>query len=144
MLWAAVALCFFGFLRAEEVIVPADGGYDPRAHLSFTDISVDSVKKPATLKVGIKSIEDGPVPDRPGHICQAYVLTSSSCAVLSRHQRFKCGPTLHLDRRSTPVNRVRQALSLSGVNCTHYSGHSFRSGRERDQGHDKSSGMLEE
>ena len=36
MLWAAVTLCFFGFLRAWENTVPADRGYDPGAHLSFT------------------------------------------------------------------------------------------------------------
>ena len=40
MLWAAIYLCFYGFLRAGEAVVPyaSDGGFDPSQHLVFDDI----------------------------------------------------------------------------------------------------------
>ncbi len=34
MLWAAVTMCFCGFLRSGEVVVPSQSGYDPTCHLS--------------------------------------------------------------------------------------------------------------
>ena len=34
MLWAAATMCFFGFLRVGEVVVPSDSAFDPTVHLS--------------------------------------------------------------------------------------------------------------
>ena len=41
MLWAASCMCFFGFLRAGEVVAPDDSSYDPAVHLSHGDVKVD-------------------------------------------------------------------------------------------------------
>ena len=41
VLWAAAALCFFGFLRSGERTMPSESAYDEGAHLNFQDISVD-------------------------------------------------------------------------------------------------------
>ena len=34
MLWAAACMCFLGFLRMGEVVVPSTAAYDPDVHLS--------------------------------------------------------------------------------------------------------------
>ena len=51
MLWAACCLCFFGFLRAGEITVPSERAYDKGEHLNVSDILVDSVTNPTTMKV---------------------------------------------------------------------------------------------
>ena len=60
MLWAAVCLCFFGFLRSGEVVVPSDSGFDPTVHLCFEDISVDSCVAPASIQVFLKASKTDP------------------------------------------------------------------------------------
>ena len=60
MLWAAATLCFFGFLRAGEITVPPDKGYDPTAHLSFSDIAVDNMANPSIMQVQIKASKTDP------------------------------------------------------------------------------------
>ena len=48
-------MCFFGFLRKREVVVPSDTGYDPAVHLSYGDVNVDEVHKPSYVEVTINS-----------------------------------------------------------------------------------------
>ena len=38
MLWAAACMCFFGFLRSGEVVVPSQSTYDGAVHLSVGDV----------------------------------------------------------------------------------------------------------
>ena len=54
MLWAAVCLGFFGFLRSGEMTVPSDTGYNPAVHLSRCDIAVNDVMKPTVIRVTLK------------------------------------------------------------------------------------------
>ena len=60
MLWAAVTLCFFGFLRSGEVILPSDYAFDPATHLTFDDIIVDDITKPTLLKLRLKASKTDP------------------------------------------------------------------------------------
>lgn len=60
MLWAAATLCFFGFLRAGEITVPSDKGYDHTALLSFSDIAVDNMANPSIMQVHIKASKTDP------------------------------------------------------------------------------------
>ena len=42
MIWAAVTLCLFGFMRVGELTMPAVSLHDPDVHLCVADIAVDS------------------------------------------------------------------------------------------------------
>ena len=55
MLWAAVLVCFCGFLRSEEITVPLDSSYDPASHINFGDVSVDSISDPQVPKLRLKT-----------------------------------------------------------------------------------------
>ena len=59
--WAAMCLCFLGFLRSGEVVVPDNSNFDPSHHLSFTAITVDSLSHPTFLAVHIKQYKTYPV-----------------------------------------------------------------------------------
>lgn len=48
-------LCFFGFLRMGEAVVPSDSGYDPTVHLNIQDVRVNSMSDPRWLEVQIKA-----------------------------------------------------------------------------------------
>ena len=60
MLWAAVCLGFFGFMRAGEFTVPADNAYDPTAHLNTEDISVDNKANPSMARIKLKKSKTDP------------------------------------------------------------------------------------
>lgn len=46
MLWAAATVCFFGFLRVGEVVIPSDTAYDASWHLSYGDVRVNDRREP--------------------------------------------------------------------------------------------------
>ena len=52
MLWAAACMCFFGFLRVGEAVVPSEASYDPKVHLNKSDVGMDSRTKPSYLYRG--------------------------------------------------------------------------------------------
>ncbi len=54
MLWEAACMFFFRSLRAGEALAPEGGEFDPKAHLTFDDIEVDSLEKPRVVRVRIK------------------------------------------------------------------------------------------
>ena len=54
MLWAACALCFFGFFRAGEITVPNRAGFIPSVHLSWGDVRTDSTHNPSCIQVHLK------------------------------------------------------------------------------------------
>ena len=60
MLWAACCTCFFGFLRSGEITVPSAGEYDPGAHLSYGDVTLDSRESPTMAQVNIKASKTDP------------------------------------------------------------------------------------
>ena len=60
MLWAAACMCFFGFMRAGELVVPSDIGFDSSYHLAFGDVLVDSRTAPSYLVVKLKASKTDP------------------------------------------------------------------------------------
>ena len=53
MLWAAMCLCFFGFLRAGKTVAP-ETKFDASQHLIYTDIAEEDLVDPKQLQVNIK------------------------------------------------------------------------------------------
>ena len=51
LLWAACCIAFLGFLRCSEFTVPSVHDYDPSAHLSFKDLSIDSRDSPSVIQL---------------------------------------------------------------------------------------------
>lgn len=136
MLWAAAALCFFAFLRSGELTVPSDSAYDEKAHLCFQDVAVDSLGNPSTLRVRIKASKTDPfrlgvdvyVGRTDSNICPvAAVLTYMTVRGPDTGPLFVFRDGRYLTRARF-VAQVKQALKRAGVDHTHYSGHSFRSG----------------
>lgn len=136
MLWAAASMCFFGFLRSGELTVPSITGYDKGVHLSFGDVAVDSLDSPQVLQVKIKASKTDPF--RVGvdifigrSECSLCPVTAVLTYMAIRGSApgplfiFANGCPL---TRSCFVARVKEALSMAGVDSTCYSGHSFRSG----------------
>ncbi len=60
MLWAAVTLCFFGFMRSGELTVPSDQAFDPSTHLTVGDVTVDDGANPSMLKLHLKTSKTDP------------------------------------------------------------------------------------
>ena len=136
MLWAAASLCFFGFMRSGELTIPSAKSYDAGAHLSFQDVTVDCVHNPRILRVNLKTSKTDPF--RVG--INVYVGTTGNalCPITAMlHYMVARGPgpgPFFKFEDGSPLTwakfvvKVKEALSLAGVDCTAYSGHSFRSG----------------
>lgn len=136
MLWAAMLLCFFGFLRSGELCVPSETTFDGGAHLSAKDIQVDNVVNPQSVQVNIKASKTDPF--RQGVLVYVGRTDKPLCPVSALLAYLvirgkKPGP-LFLFRDGKPLSRprfvleLRKALAEAGVDPKPYSGHSFRSG----------------
>jgi hypothetical protein len=136
MLFAAASLCFFGFMRSGELTIPSASSYDEGAHLSFNDVAVDCMHNPRLLRVRLKASKTDPF--RVGVNVYVGRTENTLCPVtavlrymVARGQgsgpffKFENGNPL---TRMKFVDKVKEALSSAGVDCTAYSGHSFRIG----------------
>ena len=136
MLWAACCLGFFAFLRIGEMTTPSDGGYDPSAHLSMKDVSVDDSRRPTLLQIRIKQSKTDPF--RMGvnlYVGRTFSLLCPVMALLDYLVvrgsspgplfKFKDGRLL---TRSRFADAVRSALEKAGVDSRKYNTHSFRIG----------------
>ena len=136
MLWVAMNMCFFGFLRAGEVCTPSGASYDPSWHLCVQDLALDSHINPTKLFVTIKASKTDPFrqgstvtlgkTDRllcPISAILPYVAVRGSEA--GPLFRFQDGSFL---TRDTFVKGVRHLLMAAGIDPLPYFGHSFRIG----------------
>jgi len=136
MLWAAVCLCFFGFLRAGEMTVPSFKGYDEGYHLNFDDVAVDNHSNPSLLRVRIKGSKTDPFREGvhiflgrahnklcPVEAMLAYLAVRGSAPGFLF--KFADG---HLLTKEHFTKEVREALLAKGVKAELYAGHSFRIG----------------
>ena len=136
MLWAAATMCFFGFLRAGEVVAPPDSSFDPCVHLSVGDVSVDSRSAPKYLAVNIKASKTDPF--RQGVTIYLGRTHDQICPVAAtlnylvvrgtvKGPLFIFGDGRYLTRDRF-VSAVREALQATGVDTSKYAGHSFHIG----------------
>ena len=134
MLWAACCLGFFGFLRAGEFTITAAKASDPP--LLPSDIQVDSRSDPQVLTIHLRHSKTDPF----GVGCQVYLgrTNVTPCPVSAMLNYLTIRPSsdgaLFLFENGTPLTRaalvshLRTALTDIGVDCSGYSGHSFRIG----------------
>ncbi len=136
MLWAASCICFFGYLRVGEVVVPSDRDYDRKVHLSQGDVRVNDTANPQYLEITLKASKTNPfrkgvsvvVGRNDSDVCPvaagvAYMVARGSLS--GPFFTFSDGKFLTRDRF---VKAVRAALTSAGVVSSLYSGHSFRIG----------------
>ena len=135
MLWAAATLCFFGFLRSGEITIPSDSAFDKGAHLGFSDMTVDCFHHPQVTRVCLKASKTDPfrvcinifVGRTDNRLCPVTAILSYMVerGAGSGPFRFQDGQPL---TRARFVTRVKEALTVSGIDCTAYFDHSFGSG----------------
>ena len=136
MFWAACCLGFFAFLRSGEFTVPSAQAFDSAFHLTAQDIVVKDLERPSCLVVAIKASKTDQsrvgvslCVDKTGDLlCPVAVVL----AYLVR-RGMESGPLFKFEdysplTRSKLVELLRFALTLAEMNCSSYSGHSFRIG----------------
>ena len=136
LIWAVNCLCLYGFLRAGEMVVPSDSGYDPHMHLNLADIALDDSKRPSLVWVSIKQSKTDPF-CRGSDIFVGRTGTDLCpvSALLDYLQMRGSAPgplfifaDSHLLTRQLFVDTVREGLEKAGVDQSHYCRHGFRIG----------------
>ena len=137
MIWAAMCIAFFGFLRTSELTV--NRLFNEEIHLGKGDIVFEpSFVSPERMIVNVKCSKTDP--SRKGIKLTIGKTGKNVCAVSAvRHYlsfldkkdpatplfTFKDGKPLS---RTRFVTEVQNLLEMSGVNPLHFNGHSFRIG----------------
>lgn len=135
MLWAAMTLAFFGFLRLGELTCNTKFSKD--LHLTYENISFfPNEHTPQYISVYIKASKTDPF--RAG---QSIIIGKTGLAVcpvtamgkflsVRRNSpgplfRYLSGKPL---TKASLTAETRSLLSMAGFNCAHYAGHSYRIG----------------
>ena len=137
MLWAAATICFFGILRAGELLMDRRSGFDPSQHLALEDVATDDKRQPTMIQITLKHSKTDPF--RKGVDIVVGTTGNDLCPVkaLLDYLGMRGGAPgpLFMWRdgtsltRSHFVTKVREALAaLNYTQTTQYSGHSFRAG----------------
>ena len=136
MIWAAALLCFFGFFRSGEITTPTATGFNPKIHLAWGDVAIDSTQSPNLLKIRLKRsktdqfsqgvdifVEKTGCPLCPVAGVTAYMVQRGTGE----------GPFFQFADR-TPLTKarfteqIRAILRDAGLPYDHFAGHSFRIG----------------
>ena len=136
LLWAACCIVFFGFLRCSEFTVPSAQEYDPSAHLSYNDVSLDSRNSPSAVQIHIKQSKTNPF-QKGIHLCLG-ITDADVCPVKAILPYMvirgsKPGPLfLTVDKKPLTCQRFHASLSSLlkeiGLPASDYNTHSFRIG----------------
>jgi len=136
MLWAAAAICFFGFFRAGEITIPTLSFFDSPRHLAWGDLGVDDTEQPQMLKIHLRKSKV----DQLGKGIDVYIGETNCrlCPVTAAVHymslrgsapgpffRFNDGSPL---TKSSFTGRIREVLKALGLPEDNFAGHSFRIG----------------
>ena len=135
MIWAAMTLAFFGFLRLGELT--CNSKFCPDTHLTPLDVTFyPTPTTPASMSIKLKVSKTDPF--RVGHTIFIGKTNQYICPVQAiKTFLFVRGNTegpLFLYASGTPLTKTaltsetRQLLSFLGIQASHYAGHSYRIG----------------
>ena len=137
LFWAAACLGFFGFLRCAEFTVPSASSYDRARHLSLSDVSFSrSTQTVSRLAIKIKQSKTDPFAKGVSIFLSKTGTDLCPVSALLDYLVLR-GPhdgPLFTFKDASPLTRVRlveemqKALSVAGIDASHYTGHSFRIG----------------
>lgn len=136
MIWAAISIAFFGFLRIGEMTCP--GPFSSATHLSRSDVSFRKTKDNATfLNLRLKASKTDPFRSSTtitiGGTSGIYCPVRALQTYLLRTSTDHAGPLFCYSNgtaltRSQFTKELRALLAQGGYNTAHYAGHSFRIG----------------
>ena len=135
MVWAAMTLAFFGFLRLGELT--CNSKFSPEIHLAPRDVRFFPHQgNPDFMTLGIKASKTDPF--RSGHTITIGKTGLPLCPISAMQKYLQARDTssgpLFIYSSGTPltktalVSETRALLSRSGFNASHYAGHSYRIG----------------
>ena len=124
MLWAALTLAFFGFLRVSEFT--CTGRFNPNIHITPKDITfLPSKHNPMYMQIHLKVSKTDPF--RSG-------VTAISILPLNLSGPLFCTESGKPLTRKVFTSLTRDLLKTMGVNAKHYASHSFRIGAATSAG----------
>ena len=135
MIWAAMTLAFFGFMRLGELT--CNSRYSLETHLSPSDVRfLPTSSNPHYMSIQVKISKTDPF--RIGHTLLLGKTNQSLCPVnaMKTYLGFRTntpGPLFQY-QSGTPLTKdaltseTRSLLAMSGLNPAHYAGHSYRIG----------------
>ena len=114
MLWAAATICFFGFMRSGEIIVPEGATFDSSTHLGIQDVAVDRKAEPQMVQITLKVSKTDPF--RKGMKVYVGRTNSSICPVKAlvayiRDRGMREGPLFRWTN-GQPLSRARFMLEV--------------------------------
>ena len=136
MIWAAMTLAFFGFLRIGELT--CNSNFDPKCHLIFSDVTFMPSSSPKYMLVRLKVSKTDPF--RTGQSIVIGRTNSNLCPISamlaylnSRTPFANTGPLFTYESgsfltRENLTKETRLLLSKGGLDSKEYAGHSFRIG----------------
>ena len=134
MIWAAMTLAFFGFLRLGELTCYSK--FNPEVHLTLRDVLLIPSLNPASMTIRFKESKTDPF--RIRQTITVGACNSPLCPVLTMKRylstrKIDNGP-LFVHSSGKPLTKqlltseTRSLLQKSGFNAAHYVGHSYRIG----------------
>lgn len=135
MIWSAMTLAFFGFLRLGELT--CNSQFCPDTHLTPLDVTFyPSSNTPTSMSIKLKISKTDPF--RVGHTICIGKTYQDICPVQAMKTylsvrgntvaplfRYTSGTPL---TKTALTNETRQLLSFLGIRASHYAGHSYRIG----------------